>query len=900
MTDDAIIALIILFLLAVPITLVYLLIVVIRLKRRVAALEAGQTAPIPEAMKSAATGPARPVPAPPARIDAAPAEAGTAAEGRAPWRSPPKPPAAPKRPSVLAAQLSRLTHWLRENWFYAAAAASLALAGLFLVQYGVENGLLPPAARVAAALSFGVLLIAGGEVIRRRFGDSEASATAYLPSVLSGAGLVSIFGGLVAARMLYGLIAPTPALVLLFAAALGGLLLGWRHGPLLAAIGLIGGMLAPFLVGGSSDTPQTLFAYFALLAALGLGFDTLRRWAWISVLSVVFATAAGWLLLSVSLNTDAFGISFAAFVAILAILATLIPARGLTPDHDGPCLVEAVLKRQGKPIFPALLSLGTLLAAIPAILLIAGHSPMTAWAAILVLTALGAAYALWSLRAPALQDHALLPTLGLLAICAVNDLNAPIFDALRQHLADTASQTETRFSLDITWMLLAATVLSVVFAWRSQTGAENRLPWAGAAALTAPLAGLLLEATRHPAGIIGAYPWALHGLALAALMTLMAERLARQTPEDKSRTALPVLSALACLAFALAITLTSTALTLAIAATIVAAAALDRRFDLPLMGAYIAAGVVAIGLRLTFDPGVGWATQTTLLPMLLAYGGSLTALLAAYALMQGRPRPKSRVFLESAAWSVAGMTLSLTLFHIIRTFAPEAGLQTHWGYGLLAALWSGVAMAQLFRQELGGWLRPLRIALAALFGVIAGVFLLLLLTDFNPLIGRETVLGPVLLNTLIPAYLLPAAFLAIAACRLTRQPKALRRSLVCAALALAAFWVMLTIRHGWQGGSGMRLNAGVTQPELYSYTVALLLAGAALFYQALARRSDLLRRAGVAIIALAVAKVFVIDISGLSGLVRVFSFLLLGLSLAGLAWLNRWVQGRAAPNRPPD
>ena len=33
--------------------------------------------------------------------------------------------------------------------------------------------------------------------------------------------------------------------------------------------------------------------------------------------------------------------------------------------------------------------------------------------------------------------------------------------------------------------------------------------------------------------------------------------------------------------------------------------------------------------------------------------------------------------------------------------------------------------------------------------------------------------------------------------------------------------------------------------------------------------------------------------SGLSGLTRVFSFLALGLSLAALAWLNRWAAARA-------
>ena len=40
---------------------------------------------------------------------------------------------------------------MQRNWIYVVSAASLALAGVFLVQYSVQNGLLPPAARVIAA-----------------------------------------------------------------------------------------------------------------------------------------------------------------------------------------------------------------------------------------------------------------------------------------------------------------------------------------------------------------------------------------------------------------------------------------------------------------------------------------------------------------------------------------------------------------------------------------------------------------------------------------------------------------------------------------------------------------------------------------------------------------------------
>ncbi len=69
----------------------------------------------------------------------------------------------------------------------------------------------------------------------------------------------------------------------------------------------------------------------------------------------------------------------------------------------------------------------------------------------------------------------------------------------------------------------------------------------------------------------------------------------------------------------------------------------------------------------------------------------------------------------------------------------------------------------------------------------------------------------------------------------------------------------------------------MAQPELYSYTIALLLIGGGLFYQSLAKRSAMMRKVGLFVIGAAVAKVFFVDISGLEGLTRVFSLLVLGL-----------------------
>src|SRR5690606_8359830 len=121
-----------------------------------------------------------------------------------------------------------------------------------------------------------------GEALRRRWGDREGDPTAYLPSTFSGAGLVSIFGGIVAARQLYGLIGPNAAFAGIVATAVLAIGLGWLSGPFLAAVGLIGAAAAPFVVGGQSEAPYWLYIYFVTIAATGLAVDTMRRWAWVS------------------------------------------------------------------------------------------------------------------------------------------------------------------------------------------------------------------------------------------------------------------------------------------------------------------------------------------------------------------------------------------------------------------------------------------------------------------------------------------------------------------------------------------------------------------------------------------------------------------------------------------
>jgi uncharacterized membrane protein len=822
------------------------------------------------------------------------------------------PPLAPRPPSPIAQALADFGPWLQQNWFYAVSAASLALAGIFLVQYGMENGLLPPRARVAAALAFGASLIGVGEYIRRRFGDGAQSASAYLPSVFSGAGIVTLFGGILSARMLYDLIGGGAAMTGMVVVALIAVVLGWMHGPLLVAVGVIGAYGAPIVLGSTNTDASPLFGYFAIVAVLGLGVDTIRRWGWISALTLVLAYVMGFGIVLGGGGATAWTGQLYFFA--LPLLAILIPARSFAPDHAGPPALLGVLGRltlgakdRGVtwPAFPTLMAFTSVAVSCFIVLTLWKPGEAEIWLSVGLLAALAAALIMWSHRAPALQDAALLPMATLLLSVFAQAENRRVS---YRNFAETFSENpEATFPWIVTVLVVLAAGLSVLALWRALRGGPFGGGWAAVAAVFAPAMAIVLEMGWQPAAVIGAYPWALHAAGLAVLMAVFAERLARADGDARLRVSFAVMSALACMAFAFVIVLSAVALTVALAVTVVAAAALDRKWNLPQMGWFIAAGVVTLGYRLVIDPGLEYAGTGPLPGVLFAYVGTFTAFVASLWLLRPLERPSARIMLDSAAWSTAGLTISILLLRWIETAIGENFINTHWSFGLNAAIWLGLALAQVQRADgqTVGLLSKVRWGLAALFTLFGAGALLAALTEANPLfapfvlyppLGQgpqpEHVFGPIVFNTLAAAYLMPALVLLAGAWRLSRIDRVLRLALTAVGGGLAIFWAFTVIRHFWQGGTQMPLSWSISQPEQYTYTIVLLMSGAALFYQSLARRSAVIRKAGLLVIGLAVAKVFLVDVSDLDGLTRVFSLLVLGLALAALAWLNRWAQQR--------
>ncbi len=914
MDVDGLILLAVVLVLALPVTVIVLLVKVVGLARRMRQLETAVAAlgpgrarvpdavvvPEPAVSEAAVSEAAVPEAAamPVAEVPPVAAEgAGQNAGGAAvfdPWAAkavtaqdaPPDGaeglPAAPLSRGIAPPRrmtaLDGLERCLRENWVYVISGVSLALAGVFLVQYGIEQGLLPPALRVAAGVVFGLGLVAGGEWVRRRYGDGEGDVTAYLPSVFSGAGVVSVFAALVAARQMYGLIGPEAGFAGLALTAAGAVLLGWFNGAFMVALGLVGAVVAPFVVGGSADDADWLYAYFALVAAVGLAVDTMRRWAWVSVLAVVLGFLGGWLLRQGGGGAEGLGLMGFALVP----LAVLIPARRLVPDQAGPGLLGVILsKDNARPPFPAALAAGTVAAA--SVLLAAGGGVYLPYV-LLALMALGLAAA--SDRAEGLQDLALLPALAFV----LRLLGEGVGDgALRAVFLQGAYRApETAAPVTVSVLLGLAALVGLGLVWRSRRGPLYPLVLSGAGALVAPVSALVLEVFWMPSAVMGAYPWALHVVALAALMTGIVLLFGREG--DMRRAAHYTLAALSLIALALFLILTEAALNVALAVLVVVAAGLDRRFRLPEMGWFLVAGVMVIGFRLSVYPGIGWAIDAPWGAMAVAFAAPLAGFALALRLLRGLERDVARAFLESGFAGAAAVFADIVVYRMLDDVVGSFPFDTHWGLALMAYPWLVLALVQLYRAGLGGWLRFLRYGIALVAGLLFLLPTLATLFSDNPLLGGEVVIGPLVLDSMLLAYVLPGVTLIVVRRWLGHLPLWLRRGMLGAGVALCGLYAALEIRRFWRGDD--LSVAGVTQPELYSYTVALLLLGAVLLWQAIAKGSPLLRRMAMAVIAVTVAKVFLIDISGLSGLIRVFSFLALGLSLAGLAWLNRWAAAR--------
>ncbi|MGY0793463.1 DUF2339 domain-containing protein [Azospirillum argentinense] len=836
----------------------------------------------------------------PAAVDAAPVEAPAAdtavmveAPPELPIQPPPiQPPPEPSPPPLSV--WSRLEDALAGRWLIWLGGATVALAAAFFIKMSIEQGWLGPGVRVTLGLLSAAALMVGGEWLRQRGGGAEAGGRDPVPPALTAAGLFTGFASVYGGYVLYDLFAPPLAFALLGGLAALGMALSLLQGPYIAALGLLGGFATPLLVSSIGGSAWGLFAYLLALSGAGMTVVLWRGWRWLGLGTLV--GAAGWVPVwyvggwnpGDALPVGIYLLLTAGLFLMPALLAGSVEAMPRTTLFD-------MLRWRGRPradrlAVAAVAVLGLLMAmlvtvdghrdgslvmlALFGLLCVAAGRRIeriagVAWIGALAVLLAFAGWTVprWPLPPPAVtaDGHPIVPSPG----------------------AGLPFQSG-RFLWAVGGFALLYGVCGFIALWRSSRAAL----WSSLAAWM-PVVLLALAYWRLDPPQADTL-WPVASLALAALLVAGTGPLARHRHQPGVGLGLAAFAAGAAGALSLGavMMLREAWLTVALAVQVPVLAWLERRMGLRSLRAVILLVAGAVLVRLALNPsvleygedGLGW----------IVYGYGLPAagfFLAAHWLRSapdGKGDDGVVALLEAGGLAFVTLLLSLGIQALTRGTLDEPP-DTLREVALHTLVWLALALllatGRRWRtRPVAVWGRRILAGLAALQAAA------LHLVALNPLWSDEAVGAWPVANTLLLAYGLPA-LLGLLFLWVEPLPARLRPWVALLPLVLLGTNLALEIRHAFQGP--VLSGPDLPDAEWYGYSAGFLVAAVLMLVAALRYRLGWLRHAAMALILAVVAKVFLSDMAELGGLYRVASFLGLGLSLIGVGYLYRRLQGTA-------
>lgn len=714
---------------------------------------------------------------------------------------------------------------------------ALVLAGFFLVRYSIEHGLLGPGARTVLAAIFAVALVIGSEVTRRLPATRDDPRVAQ---ALAGAGTASLYATLYMAASIYHLVSPLTAFVLMLGITGLALALSLRHGPPTAVMALAGGFIAPLVAGWDAAGIGPLLIYIGLFTAALFGLAVHRGWGWLALA----ATGAGfaWInFLLVMLQGGDLAL-VGGFVVILAAGASAaLPATG----------IRATWLRMA----PLVAGLIQLIALAPAL-----DFDALSWSFYLALSA-ATLFLAW-------RDAVYLPG----AIAALTLL------LLLEALA--LAQPELRVTP------VAAITATLIFALPGHALAPRHPGWAGLA--LAATAGPLLVAHIFAQSLLTDLGWGTLELLAAAATASLAWRVRSEADRPILLAATLVTALLAAIGLALffpndwlAIPLTLVALALAGWARFVRSPALFETPALPL-AAVLIAGAPLLGdllhaIRLSLEANLYYAAlppvPATLRPFAIPLA-AVIALLVADRAFFGRLRRGA----EAAAITLGLLLAWLLAKQPLAIDTPQA-----------FTAWIFIERAILTQACLaGGWLLLRRTSHTTLGTILFGLGLArfvwfdLLLLD--PALVDQWV-GP---WPLLNAAVIHAALIALWLYRL--PPTSIRRTDL-AALAATLVALAAAVRQFFHGAI---MTGPVTTGENGAYSATFLILSLIWLWRGIAITQRTLRIAGLSLLTVVTLKVFLIDAAALDGILRILSFLGLGIALIAIGWAYGKFVGKGA------
>ena len=856
---------------------------------RLAALERAATAPAPGMPEEHAPAFSAPVTPPPTEPSAArPAEPAAASEPEpviAASSPVAPPPPAPVRPAAPAMSLEER---LGTQWAVWVGGLALALGGIFLVRYSIEQGLLGPGVRVTLGALLGAALIGAGEWARRseRLAGISGRPTAHIPSILTAAGTTVAYADVYAAHALYGFLAPGTAFVLLGLVALATLAAALLHGPALAGLGLVGAYVAPLLVTSQRPDYWSLYIYLAVVTAAAFALARFRMWRWLAITTVAFS--ALWTLPGLGvISVDALGAHVFHVVVGFALASALIVA-GLWLGPDAlPGRVDGVSSA----------ALGAYLIAATLLVLLSRHDPL-ALASFAALAVAAVAIA-WRAEAAA----AAVPTAAVLVVLVfarwAADLN---IEHLLAPSGPVAGAVPEPPKANVGWHLVLGTGFAVLFGgagYLAQGRSERAIVpmlWSAAAVFT-PIA-LLAALYFRIAGFEPSIPFAAAALLLGALYALATEALDKRAPRPGSAAASAIFAtgAVAALALALTLALERGWLTVALALMVPGIAWVSDKRPLPALRVLAAVIGVLVLARIGWEPrivGNDVGTKPIFNWLLYGYGIPAAAFWLGGHFLRRRGDDVPARMVDSGAILLTVLLAFLEIRHFINrgdvyrqaSSLAEIALQVCVGL----AMTIGLERLRLRSYSMVHDIGALVIAALTLAAIVLGLGMI-----ENPFFTGAPV-GGRFVNLVLLGYGLPAVLTAILAL-ISRgvRPKEYSAVAAVTAVALALVYLSLEVRTLYHGEV---LNDDVTtDAEQYTYSAVWLAFGVTLLVVGMVLRSQAVRLASAAVVILTVLKVFLIDMSDLTGIYQSLSFIGLGIVLLGVGWLyQRLLFPRRAP-----
>lgn len=761
---------------------------------------------------------------------------------------PPRPSAAKRFEDLIG---GKLPIWI--------GGIALIFAGFFLVRFSIEAGLFGPAARCVTAALFGLLLIGLSEFGYKipKFGKIFTDDVRIGHSI-AGAGIAVLYATLYMASELYGLLGLYTALGGVIAVTILAFVLSQRHGPPTAIMGLLGGFAAPYVAGLGPESVAPLLIYLGVFTAGLFGLAIHRGWAWLALLatggSVLWTTA----LLFMDLSGDVPFVG--AFIVLLAIGGVLTLSRTGTSFGIPKPFMQAI------PLGVGLLQLVTLAPLI--------EFSLVSWLFFGVLAVFAIALA-W-------RDRDMTPAVaGALGLSLAMVATA---------FSNTGAEQMQLFAA--VGLALLFGVTGHIFALREKDG------WIWALIGMAAPTGMLL--LIYALGNLGwsQNSWAIVCLLTAVTTAFMAWRIRAETAFLPP----PLASGLTAILVAIALWIwTPQSLGALVAIAVAAALAFWTRFVT--RKAIVVQSAIAIGfggLIMISDafglieglfgalggetdlyfylPEMGPSTIELLLPSVAIVG-------IAYFFRDSFGKALSKIIAGFGLIAVGGFVYSLLKQPLaigpIEDFVAygfaERAVFTH-----LLALTGWLLLRQTWGERLTTPLKSLGFALAgmALFRFVYFDLLLLSPTSVKQAMGPAPVAN---LGTLHFTAAMLWLWLYARTEALTAALPKLVRPLEIGSLLAAIAAVMVTVRQAVHGTD--IATPAFTSTETYLYSAGLLILAIAWLARGIQTTNALLRIAGLLLLTLVTFKVFLIDAAQLEGILRILSFLGLGIALIGIGWI---------------